>query len=609
MKFDCTYCDVIVDDSEKEEYEHHKSRGHELLQILDETRDEKKSEEDQKNTSEKIYQFAKTKIKKLVVDKNDSSKVYALVESHGNTQTLDLTGSEAKTWIRYSYFKETSKNHSEDAYTNALILIRAEAVHDGAVREIIFNRIAMTEDAIYYDLSSPDWKAIKITKDAVNTIKLDESTPIFVRKQSQSAQVTPVFEDSDTIEDLSNLLRIPQKDKQIFKVHMVSMFLEGFPIPIMSIVGEHGSIKSTISKSVKQIVDPSEAKTISLSTSTENLVLSIHNRYCVCFDNVSKINQQTSDILCKAITGDGTAKRKLYTDSDEEIYNYKRKIILNGISPNMEFPDLIDRNITYTTQKVPEEERITEEDFGKNFYKLLPLALGQIFKTLSKAMVLHDTVKAEVKHLPRMADFAIWGECIARVLGYEPFSFVNNYKDRIKSHSLEILDTYPIVSIVEKLIQDSDHYEKTIQEFFNEIKTNAESEGIDTHSRYVNFPRAANKIREHIARLKPTFRSIGIEIDIALYTKRDNKHHKNRQVIYIDRIKNTIAEYGKEHLPSLPSLPEQSYEQIVNPAGSHSGRDNPTETTPSLPYFAKFMPSESSGRDGKHGRDTNCIGV
>jgi len=598
----CDSCDKQVSG---EKLAHCRYLCHELLDLPKENQEERgKRKEEHENISEKIYQFAKTKIKKLVVAEHDSSQAYALIENKDHIETLDLSSGRAKSWLRYSYYKETGKNHSEDAYAIALLLIKAETIHSDTPRERIYNRIAMVGDAIYYDLVTPDWKAVKITKDSVNVIELDESCPVFTRTQNQKEQVMPKFGLQNALEDFTALLRISQKNKQMFMVHLVSMFIEPYPIPIMSIVGEHGTIKSTISKSVKQIVDPSGAKTISLSNNSENLVLSLHNRYAVCFDNVSKIDQATSDILCKAVTGDGNAKRKLYTDSDEIIYSYKRKIILNGISPNLEFPDLVDRNITYETQKISEEQRITEESFEQKFNELLPYIMGQIFQTISKAMGIYDSVKSELKHLPRMADFTIWGECIARTLGYQSFSFSNNYKDRIKSHSLEMLESYPIIGIVEDLLKESEHYEDTIQNFYNTIKARAESDGVDVNSRDVNFPRAANKVREHIQKLKPDFRSMGMEIDIAPYTKRDGRHPKNRQVIYIDKIKSTIAQYGaEESLPSGPPLPEKFYERIRESGGSYTGRDELIKPVLSLPYLAKFTPKGLNGKDGNHGID------
>lgn len=599
------FCDTCEEDVSGEKLEHCKYLRHELLEKLKESFEDNASEKEE-NVSKKIYQFVKTKIKKCIVLKNDSSQIFALIENNGHIESLDLSSKKAESWLRYSYYDQTGNNHGKDAYTLALLLIKSEAMHGDTPRETTFTRIAMVDDILYYDLTTPDWTALKITKDSVKVVPLDLSSPVFVRTQSQISQIMPVFDGKNALNDLMILLRIRLGERHIFKIHLISMFLEGFPIPIMSIVGEHGSIKSTISKSVKRIVDPSGAMTISMSGKTEDLVLSFHNRYCVCFDNVSKLVQITSDILCKAITGDGNAKRKLYTDSDEIIYDYKRKIILNGISPNLEFPDLVDRNITYITEKVSENERITEEEFDKKFNDLLPSILGQIFQTLSNAMNLYDSVKKEIKQLPRMADFAIWGECISRTLGYDSLSFLNQYKEKIKSHSIDTNESYPIISIVEDMLKDKDHYEDTLQKFYKTIKICAELEGIDINSRHVNFPKASNKIREHITRLKQNFRTIGLEIDIAPYAKRDERYPKNRQVIYITKMKKSIAYFDENlPLPPLPSFQEDIQRRIQEVIGNGTGKGKLAKSVLSMSYLTKSTPDSPLDTDGNHGSDVS----
>jgi len=105
-------------------------------------------------------------------------------------------------------------------------------------------------------MATPDWKAIKITKDKVRVVSLDKNSPIFRRPRSMKQQITPVRGDNLVLDRLVDLLRISPKDKLIFKVHLISMFLEAYPIPMMVFDGSAGSLKTTISSTVKMIVDP-----------------------------------------------------------------------------------------------------------------------------------------------------------------------------------------------------------------------------------------------------------------------------------------------------------------------------------------------------------------
>ncbi len=79
-------------------------------------------------------------------------EVFALIENNGHNEVLDLSNGKAKDLIRYMYYKETGENNSDDAYKNAISLLRSEAVNNGTSREKIYNRIAMLDEIIYYDL-------------------------------------------------------------------------------------------------------------------------------------------------------------------------------------------------------------------------------------------------------------------------------------------------------------------------------------------------------------------------------------------------------------------------------------------------------------------------
>lgn len=82
MKYDCSYCDVIVDDKDKEEYHFHVSRRHELLPLPNDS--ETKTARLQTSTSSILmdeYQknlFAKLQYLKEVVEKNFPNRSFAI---------------------------------------------------------------------------------------------------------------------------------------------------------------------------------------------------------------------------------------------------------------------------------------------------------------------------------------------------------------------------------------------------------------------------------------------------------------------------------------------------------------------------------------------------
>ena len=58
------------------------------------------------------------------------------------------------------------------------------------------------------------------------------------------------------------------------------------------------------------------------------------------------------------------------------------------------------------------------------FEQLRPKLFAFILDTLSKALQIK--AKLQLKNLPRMADFAVWGEAIARAMGYGEMEFIKH---------------------------------------------------------------------------------------------------------------------------------------------------------------------------------------
>ncbi|MDE1766372.1 MAG: bifunctional DNA primase/polymerase [Thaumarchaeota archaeon] len=507
-----------------------------------------------------LYDFAMSKIKKLVISQNNSNEVYAIIENNGHTETLNLSSKRAIQWLNYNYHNENKSANirGEEFYKNVLTAIISHAQMNGTKRENINTRLSLQNEELYYDLATPDWKAVKVTKDEIKLVDLDENTPLFRRTQSLYTQVQPDFSDYSAIKKLSELLYISEQDRQVFEVHVIAMFLESIPVPVMVFGGEAGSMKSTATSTIKRIVDPSGAKKDdnlnSMSPRNDDLIIQLYNRYASPFDNVTKITQETSDILCRAITGGNNSKRELYTNSEETILCFMRKIILNGIVPSLDYPDLQERILSYNRIQLDDNTRLTEGDFENKFAKLLPFVLGNIFMSIQKAMQLYDIVRQEIRPRTRLADFEMWGESISRVLGYEKNLFVSKYIEKQKEMSFEAKESHPVVAAIEEIMNERNEYEDTASRLFNSLKERSEGLGIDTKSVHVRFPKAPNQLTRELKILIPILKKIGIEVTMSHYTKNDGKYKKNTQIVTIRRLAVTSP-------PSIPDSPLEKYVQ------------------------------------------------
>jgi hypothetical protein len=558
--------------------------------------------EESKEDSTLLYELAMSKIKKLVISQNNSNEVYAVIENNGHNETINLSNKRAIQWLNYTCHNNgLNKIHGEEFYKNVLTTIVSHAHLNGTKREKIYNRVAMIGDTIYYDLCSPDWNIIKITSGKIALIPFDQSMPLFRRSQSSIEQVKPVFDCTQALDDLVNLLRV--KNKQLFKVHLVALTLEDVPVPIMLFDGEAGSMKTTLTAAVKRIIDPngisSEDNCSSMPTKSDDLIIHLYHRHVSAFDNVTRVSQETSDILCRAVTGACNSKRELYTNSEETILNMKGKVVLNGIVPSLEYPDLQDRIISYERTPLEENERLTDQDFQDRFAKLLPYVIGQIFTVLQKAIANYPTVKQAIKPKTRLADFEVWGESISRALEYEPHTFIEKYCAKRASRFVSNKDTYPIILAIESLMKDRLEYEDTATRCLKILAQKADEHGIERQSKYVKFPRAPNQLVRELTIVSPILKSLGIKVETSNYTKNDGKYTKNSKIVRIAKTDSIVP----TDLPSSPVSTLENYIQKDTTAGESIGENATTTSSP------QDMSKISQDKNGERGEENNQSSV
>lgn len=91
------------------------------------------------------------------------------------------------------------------------------------------------------------------------------------------------------------------------------------------------------------------------------------NSWILAYDNLSGIPHWLSDSLCRLATGGGFSIRRLYTDSEEQLFEAMRPVILNGIDHLPERADLADRAVVLTLASISETDRKDEDDLYAEF--------------------------------------------------------------------------------------------------------------------------------------------------------------------------------------------------------------------------------------------------
>ena len=153
--------------------------------------------------------------------------------------------------------------------------------------------------------------------------------------------------------------------------------------------------------------------------------------------------------------------------------------------------DALDHTIKVELERIRDEDNIPDTKIEEKLKQQIPELLGYIFDVLSKALEIKDSVN--LKRLPRMADFAEWGEAIARALGYKPLEFLDAYFENIGEQNIEIIEANPFADAISKFLDyEKQSWISSPQTFIKYLKEFADNNNIDS-SKFPKGPQAISR--------------------------------------------------------------------------------------------------------------------
>lgn len=468
-------------------------------------------EENKKKSSSSAETIVQLALKNSTLFKDEFGIPYALLEIDNIYEVLSIDGSKFKHYLSKLYYDKCDKKIANaESISNAIRTLGAKAVFEGKTIPL-YLKVAWsnpdTKDAIYYDLSDKERRCIKITKGNGWKITENQIEVLFKRYGHQSAQVEPLHPDydpSNILDNFVNSLNIKnEKHKLIVKVWIVSLLIPEISHPMLLPYGEKGSAKSTMLRKIKMVIDPSGLDLYSVPYRKDDFIQQISHSYLCFYDNVKHEPNWLSDEVCRATTGGVATKRKLYSDDDDIPYKYKKILGFAGINVIFTEPDALDRSIKIELERIREEYNIPDSKIDEELKKQIPELLGYIFDIVSKTLEVKDSL--ELARLPRMGDFAEWGEAISRALGYKPLEFLNTYFENIGEQNIEIIEANPFAEAISRFIDyDKESWISAPLPFINSLREYADSNNIDSSK----FPKNATALSRRLNKIKSNLRRI-----------------------------------------------------------------------------------------------------
>lgn len=503
---------------------------------------------------------------------------YAIIVKPTHREVWPIQSRSFRNWISHQYFALSGQGARGASIADALATIEAKAQHQSEQREV-FQRVAGLDNKIIIDLCDDTWRVVEIDPTGY---RIREQSPVmFTRRNGMAALPIPV---TGNLLDLVPYINILEFDIPLVIGWLLMAARGRGPYPILILTGEQGTAKSTTTRALRSVIDPSTVPLRGLTRDVRDLLVTACNNHVVVADNLSGLTAELSDVFCRLSTGGGFAERQLYTNREEVLMNIQRPLILNGIDEVASRGDLMERSLIIHLPLIKESARKTESDFWEKFNAALPGIFGGLCGALSGALKNQHIVKLESK--PRMADLAIFVTAAESALGWEPGTFMESYAANLDAGVEVALESSPFGEALLKFMTGvRNEWGGTATELLNELEQTAHERAIRSQA----WPKSGKGAASALRRIAPLFRRMGIIID-----QNHREGGTGRRLVKID---------SSGFLPSQPS-----HRHKPNMGAGCSRDDSVTQKKPTVTTVTPSShpePSTGAACDDGDGCDAN----
>ncbi|MSP41518.1 MAG: ATP-binding protein [Deltaproteobacteria bacterium] len=411
---------------------------------------------------------------------------------NGHRENWPVRSRATRSWLIQIFYQQTGKAPSNEATQTALNLLEAKARFDGETHDVHL-RTAWCGASLYYDLCDEKWRAVEIF---ANGWRIVDKPPVrFIRHRHMRAQADP--ESGGNLDDLFKFINVKDgTDRKLLRAWIGAGLNPNIPRPALVLHGDQGAGKSTIAKRLRELIDPSGMSMLRGKDESE-IVQGLSHHYCAIFDNLTTVGDWFSDLLCRAVTGEGFTKRQLYTDGEDILFAYQRLVILTGIGLSVTKPDLLDRSLIVAVERIPDDIRRRERELDVEFQQAKPALFGALLDNLAGAIRVYDNMKFTA--LPRMADFAAWAMAAELGAGRDPAAFRDTYTINVSRQNEEAIEASVVATTLFAAIDDGAEWKGSASELFAVLKAKAEELKVPAKS----FPGSASALGRQLREIKP----------------------------------------------------------------------------------------------------------
>ncbi len=409
-----------------------------------------------------------------------------------------INSEEMKRMLSHVFWNLYGKALKTEIISTAMLTLSGIASFDHEPKEV-YTRVARSGDVIYYDIGD-NIHVVKITNEGWN---LETTAPVYFKRHThQLPQVIP--QQNGDLKLINKFIHIDGENNEILlNTYLVTCLMSNIDRPSILMHGPQGAGKSTALEFIKSVIDPSRLPLLQPPRKDDEMVQQASKHYAYFLDNLSAMNQNKSDALCRFVTGSAFQKRMLYTNDDDYLYEFKRVTGFTSIAQIASSPDLLERSIIVQLDLINERNRKSEQELNHDFLNDKPSIIGGLFDATSAALRIAPTLR--LTSLPRMTDYYIYAAAASEHLGYGKEKFMDAHKGNKNNQKQEATEASPIVQTVLIYMKNKLEIKETSTKLYCMLKQIADQFGM-THG----FPKGATLLWKKIQESRATLVSIGI---------------------------------------------------------------------------------------------------
>jgi hypothetical protein len=188
----------------------------------------------------------------------------------------------------------------------------------------------------------------------------------------------------------------------------------------------------------------------------------------------------------------------------------QRPIILTGVNDFVTRGDLIDRSLIFYLKQIRLDLRRTEVEYWSSFRNDYPAILGGLLDAVVGG--LRQLPSVVLTNVPRMADFAHWGEAVGRALGWPNEELLNSYRRNRGAATIGAIEESMVATV---LMTNFDSWSGSFPELHALL-----TEGVGKKlARSSGWPKTTASFARELRRIAPQLRTHGMSITFSQGTK------------------------------------------------------------------------------------------